>query len=124
MSRTLKLGLATAWTVGILVMVTVPPPDVPRGPTFPIDKLAHFGAFFLFAWLWMAAGTTRRTWIWVLVTGLIYAGGTEFVQEVVPVDRTPDPWDALTNVIGLLSGIVLHVLWTRLRSAVCSPPGS
>lgn len=124
MNRTLSLSLAAFWTVGILVMVAIPPPEVPQSPDIQLDKVAHFGAFFLFAWLWMAAGTTPRTWLWVLITGLIYATGTEFIQDLLPVARHPDPIDALANAGGVLSGIYLHQLWARFRPASSADSGA
>lgn len=108
--------LAAAWTLGILVLIAIPPPDVPQSSELPLDKVGHFGAFFLFAWLWMRTGWGSRTWIWVVAGGLTYGIGTEFVQDLLPVDRHPDPLDAAANAGGVLIGTGLQMIWTRIRA--------
>lgn len=116
--------LAVAWTLGILVLMAIPQPEIPRSSELPVDKVAHFGAFFLFAWLWMRAGSGTRTWIWVLAGGLTYGIGTEFVQDFLPVDRYPDPFDAAANASGVLVGTGLEMMWSRLSARAATVPES
>lgn len=104
--------LAIVWTLGILAACSVPGKDLPEISFYSFDKIAHFAIFAGFGWFWMAALQnllTRRT-AYVLVSGLAYAALTEVYQGLLPFDRTPDPYDALANALGLLTAVLVYRL--------------
>lgn len=103
---------AVLWTLLILAGIIMPSQSLPRGPSLGIDKLIHFGLFFVFSILWMQAGSSPYLPLLVLGGGLLYGIGTEYLQGVLPVARTPDPVDAAVNTAGTLMGIASHWCWS------------
>jgi len=102
MNRYAKL-LALLWTLGILAACSIPGTSLPSVSLWEFDKVAHFALFFGFGALGLWAYPKRAGW--VLLAGLAYAVGTEFYQGLLPWPRTPDPYDALANTIGLFAGV-------------------
>ena len=52
--------------------------------------------------------------------GVLFAGGTEVYQQIIPVRRMSDPYDALADAVGLLIGILLYGLLARYGYAESS----
>ncbi len=108
--RTLFRWLAALWTLGIVVALSLPPANIP-GPSelLAYDKAAHVLLFIGFGALWMAALShpLPRRALMVLFAGIAFAIGSEVYQGLLPFPRTPDPLDALADVVGLLGGIGL-----------------
>lgn len=119
MRRTYRILLALGWTLLILVACTIPGRDLPRVDIVSIDKVAHFTIFAGYGWFWMfAAGNPlARATRWTLATGIAYAVLTEFYQGLLPWERTPDPFDALFNILGLLTAILAFRTLQARRSA-------
>ncbi|GAB5519377.1 MAG: hypothetical protein RhofKO_16280 [Rhodothermales bacterium] len=106
---------AIAWTLGILAACSIPGTSLPSVSLWEFDKVAHFILFCGFGMLWMWAAPQRFSLI--LLLGVAYAIGTEFYQGLLPWPRTPDPYDALANTIGLLAGVG-SVWWRHRRSSM------
>lgn len=101
--------LAAAWTLFILAACSIPGRDLPSVPLPDFDKLAHVVVFTVFAVLWMRAGSaSARTRLAVVAGGFAYAVFTEIYQGWLPFERTPDPFDALANMIGVVLGVALY----------------
>ena len=109
--------VAIVWTLGILAACSIPGQDLPEIDFFSFDKIAHFTVFAGFGWLWMWAlqGPLPHRTGYVLGAGLAYAALTELYQGLLPYDRTPDPYDALANALGLLAAVLLYRLLKRER---------
>lgn len=107
--------LAIAWTLLILALCSIPGDSLPDSSILSFDKLGHFGMFAIFGWLWSRMTTPAGTW-WVLAGGIAFAVATEIYQGLLPFDRTPDPFDALADLIGLLTGILTYRLWMRRQA--------
>lgn len=113
---------AVLWTIGILVGCSIPPSTLsPVGPALSFDKLIHFGLFAVFGVLWMGVlcplrGTTgRRLWrqgAVLSLVGVLFAGGTEVYQHVLPIKRMGDPYDALADSVGVVAGVATYVMYT------------
>lgn len=106
---------AVLWTLGILAACSIPGDDLPTPPIASADKIVHFALFAGFGWLWMRAfpdGPVRATG-YVLAFGLAYAALTEIYQGLLPFGRSPDPYDALANALGLLCAVLLYRLRNR-----------
>lgn len=114
--------LAVAWTVLIVAACLVPGDRVPEVELRLLspDKVVHVGMFFLFGWLWMRATPPAAPASWPR-TGAVVAGGValavaiEVAQDVLPINRFGDPYDAVADLAGLALGVGLG-LWQR-RSA-------
>jgi VanZ family protein len=78
-----------------------------------MDKLVHLALFAALALTGRRAGLPPVG----LVVGLVvYAGLSEVLQGVLPLGRTADPLDALTDVVGVAVGLVV-ARWTASRTA-------
>jgi VanZ family protein len=94
-----------------LVMLFSPASEVPSGFAFS-DKLVHFLLFAALAATGGLAGVRPLP----LALGLIaYAGLSEVLQSILPLDRHGDVRDAVADVLGLLTGLGAVVLVSRNR---------
>ena len=102
-----------AWTVFILLLCSIPGDDLPDLSLFQADKIGHFVVFAIFGGLWLWAGRTRPRYGWVVIGGVVYAVFTELYQGWLPWGRTPDPYDALADALGVIAIVGLHAFWYR-----------
>lgn len=110
-----SLRLAVAWTVLIVVLCTVPVSEMPaQFPPFSYDKWVHLGLFAVFAVLWLRARPGQG--LAILVAGTVFGIGIEVVQGILPIGRSPDPLDAVADVVGLVVGLGLG-MWKSNDSA-------
>jgi len=111
--------MAVLWTAGIVVGISLPASSLsPMSPILSADKLVHFALFFVFGALWMrvlcppdeagARSCLRRGILRLFVLGGLFAGGSELYQQVIPIRRMMDPYDAVANGAGLLVGMGLY----------------
>lgn len=110
-SRIWTRAAATAWTLLILVLCTIPGRDLPDIQIVSADKIGHIGIFAVFGWLWMRTSPPSeldRHFKYVLLLGVAYAVLTEVYQGLLPFGRVPDVWDALANTAGLVIGAAFH----------------
>ena len=106
-------ALSIGWALLILVLCSLPGQSVPDLNLFGLDKLGHFGMFFLGALVW------SRTWpdrlVQILIVGLAFSVGTEVYQGLAPfLSRVADPLDVVADAVGLLAGLAV-VLGLRRR---------
>ncbi len=108
---------ALAWGLFILALCTVPGRSIPDSEIASLDKLVHFGVFFVLAWLWMPPSAGKWASAQVSLGGTMYAAFTELYQGWLPWERTPDPFDFLANVVGLLLGVLSFVAIRTLQAS-------
>ncbi len=106
--------LAVFWTLVILMLCWLPK-EVLREveddsswfqiPNF--DKVVHWGIFLLFTMLWLPVWSSRWRFLWVGLAGLVLAVVSEAGQAMPIVGRDASVADAVTDVIGVLLGLVL-----------------
>ncbi|MBB3046434.1 VanZ family protein [Litorivivens lipolytica] len=83
------------------------------------DKVAHFGAYFLFAILARALPLNDRWRKLLLPVLMLYGGLLEVLQGALIPGRHADPLDALANAVGASCGWVLASrYWQRRRHAL------
>lgn len=108
-------ALALAWVLVILALCSLPGSDIPDLNVVGIDKLGHFGMFFIGAFVWMQAWP--RSTARVLAAGLAFSALTEIYQGVLPfLGRSADPFDVVADALGLIAGLALW-RWLRHRPA-------
>lgn len=114
----MKKLLATAWTVAIIALCTIPGDNLPDVDVISADKMGHFILFTGFGWLWtwVSPRSFRQAAPIVLVTGLLFAAGTEIYQGILPFGREPSIADVIANIAGLLFGVWLFGRLTGTRS--------
>lgn len=89
-----------------------------------MDKAVHFTFYFVMVllaffaktdWIWKGFESLKLLWAIVLFA-IGYGIIIEIIQDLSTVDRQGDPWDALANSIGAISGILfirLLFLWKQ-----------
>lgn len=90
-----------------------------------LDKAVHFTFYFVMVLLAFLA-KSNRVWkgfeslklLWAIVLFAIgYGIIIEIIQDVATVAREGDPWDALANSLGAISGILfIRLLFLRKQS--------
>jgi VanZ family protein len=104
--------VAFAGVVALSLVVLFSPTSGPSGIAVS-DKLIHFLLFAALAVTGRLAGVPTLQ----LAIGLAgYAGLSEVLQAVLPIDRDGDVRDAVADVLGVLAGLTLVFVATR-RSA-------
>lgn len=96
--------------VGVIVVLSLLPgaPAPPGG-----DKLAHFGAYALMAFLGMPLTSTGRGRALMLLAIVAIGGGLEAAQAMMP-SRTPSELDLVADVAGALAGTLIW--WGVVRT--------
>lgn len=98
--------LALLWAAAILALCSIPGSELPDVNVLGIDKVGHFGMFFVGAFVWMRAWP--RSTARVLAAGLVFSALTEVYQGVMPfLGRSPDPFDVVADAAGLVAGLLL-----------------
>jgi uncharacterized membrane protein HdeD (DUF308 family) len=108
------------WTIGPFVAVVVASLVVLFNPgsatpaVWPgVDKVIHMAMFAALALTGRRAGLPTPG----LAVGLVvYAGASEVLQALLPLDRDGDPLDALVDVVGVVAGLLV-ARWVVPRSA-------
>jgi len=92
-----------------LVMLFSPASRVPSGIELN-DKVVHAALFLLLAVTGVMAGLPLRA----LACGLVlYAGVSEVLQAVLPIDRDGSVYDALADLLGVAAGLAAATLVVR-----------
>jgi VanZ family protein len=90
-----------------------------------LDKAVHFTFYFVMVLLAFLAkgkeksqGSGSANFLWYIVLfAICYGIIIEVLQHVATVDRYGDPFDALANSIGAITGMILiHFLFLRKPS--------
>src|SRR5690606_15701243 len=77
-----------------------------------LDKLVHFGAFFVLAWTFHRAFPLPFAW-GMLVLGS-YGVAIEYIQSTLPY-RSAEWEDLLADALGVVAYYACHYGWQRLR---------
>ena len=115
MTRLLAWLPAVAWAGTIFLLSSrsrVPGPELPG-----FDKVAHFGAYAVLAWLLaFAAERSRLPLAVAVVLGLLYGASDEIHQMFVP-GRSPDVLDWFADAAGIAAATFVYVRRRAGRAA-------
>jgi VanZ family protein len=105
---------AALWALFIAYLAGAP--NLPPVPTAThLDKVAHFGAYFILGCLlglgWLAAGR-RPGRGWLLLFAMLLGVSDEIRQARRP-DRSGEVADWLADAVGAAAGIALVTHWPR-----------
>jgi len=113
------LPFVVAVSLSVIVLFT-PESGVPSSPP-GTDKIVHCALFALLAWTGLRAASSRVLARRVLGGLVGYAVLSEVLQElIVPLHRSGDPLDALTDVVGIGLGWAVCTLLARRATARAS----
>ena len=111
LSRISLLLVAVYWP--LLFLATHTPVSASPVSLNSLDKIVHFGAFFvlavLVAFFLFVKGRRTRNWMIGIFAGLcVYAAVDELLQ--IPVGRYCDPADWVADVLGIAAGLTCFLL--------------
>jgi len=112
---------AIGWALLIFVLSSIPKlPTIPTGFR-PIDKVAHFGEYFVFGLLLAGAFARssghrlmQRSLAVAGVLGIAYAILDEFHQKFVP-GRFATVEDAVADALGVAAALLVYLSWHRRK---------
>jgi hypothetical protein len=105
--------VAVLWTLVVLVLCLIPGYWLNRVEKAPwiwvpnLDKLVHWGLFVVHTILWLRVGSTRGRYVWVVLGGVALGIGTELGQKLPIVGRDGNRYDALSDICGVLVGLLV-----------------
>lgn len=110
------------WGLVIFILCTMPPSGFPRVSVSGMDKLVHFGLFFVLTLLVISENNTLRlsgsvlqkTRLIGMVASIIYGGMVELLQLKVFTYRGADWFDLLADVLGAIIAAWLYLPLSRL----------
>ncbi|HWS75452.1 MAG TPA: VanZ family protein [Quisquiliibacterium sp.] len=108
----LPLVHAPAWIVASVLLVlavlyvSLAPLSVPVELPTHFDKLEHAAAYVFLA-VWFTGLVARPRYGRVAVALVAFGLTIEFLQAAMPFGRQGDPWDVLSNIIGIGIGVVM-----------------
>ncbi len=125
MKRIQLLGIRfLLWSIIIFVFCTMPTPKLESPILFPhIDKVVHFGLFFLFgvfAYSWLVRKTSLgKLWSGIVTLLLVgfYGGLIEWLQGQY-FQRSEDIWDWVADVLGGIMGVLLYPILHNIKTKV------
>ncbi len=98
------------WIIITIIALSVPLGKPGKLLQRGLDKTIHTAMFAVMGVL----GQSAFPWSGILITAPI-ALGTEYVQRLLPTKREYNEVDLLANIIGLLLGVILYEIATRLK---------
>jgi len=109
----------------LLVVSVLPGNNLPTVPDwfalFGPDKVAHFGAYGVFALLLSVTLSERRT-KWPIAKSVLlaalYGALMEILQGISGTGRQFDPVDMVANLLGAILGGLAYAAYTKFKSGV------
>ena len=108
-------GPAAIWAAFLFFMSSRP--TVPVDLSMGLDKVAHFGAYFVLGLL-LAHGATRFSYpaVVAIVLGALYGASDEWHQSMVP-GRAAEAGDWVADTLGTIAGVALFIYLRRRRTS-------
>ena len=113
------LILSIVWSILIFVLCTMPANDLPKYRILYMDKIAHFGFFFVQSVLLslLLRYRTKRSYLDIIILStfqaFLYGGVIEFLQNEF-FNRTGDLYYLMADTLGWLLGAVTYPGFFRL----------
>jgi VanZ family protein len=119
------LLVAIGYTVALTIGSLMKPVQFVENPFQFMDKLLHAGAYFgltllwviafiLFNWIFLRLAYFSRAGnaiLFVSIVSIAYGTIIEILQGTMTSYRTPDGWDILANITGVLLAVLLCSLF-------------
>ena len=115
----LFLVLSIAWAILIFVLCTMPSSDLPSTKIPYLDKIAHFGIFFIQSILLSLLFNfqARKSYFQIILLStllaFVYGGFIEILQSEF-FNRSGDPYDLLADIFGGFVGAIIYPTTLRV----------
>lgn len=120
-NKTIFIWGCILWTLVIFILCALPGEDIPD-PHLDIphlDKIVHFGMFFIFSILLAhllkleSSLSSGLIYAIVIFSAFVYGGTIELLQHYF-FNRSGDVYDLLADMAGAIAGCLCYPLFTRL----------
>ncbi len=121
--RNIVLGVALIWSILIIILCLVESKELATAARFDIpyrDKIAHFGFYFTFSFLWLMyflkskKGKSRvASTLLIFTIAVLFGGCLEFAQFYFTSSRSAEWADFFANCLGSLTGLLLCLAITK-----------
>ncbi|MFZ4262856.1 VanZ family protein [Sphingobacterium sp. HJSM2_6] len=125
MNWIINYAWAMLWAIAMLVLLLIPPSDLPSGNFFEgFDKLVHTGCFYLLTTLILFGrvidtkrrATKAKTFFVALIISSVFAFLTEAAQMYFTNDRQGDWWDIFADYVGIGMALFSYLLLYNRRA--------
>lgn len=111
------------FTLGVIILILIaiwmPGSSVPQVGIPNVDKLVHFGMFFVLTAVYYLEYLMRNqklpVWYYVVACIFVFAGLTEFMQ-LFAVERSMDLLDLSADTTGIFVASLLWVAFVKVRA--------
>jgi VanZ family protein len=104
-------------TLVTLFFTMLPPERMGSSQLYSFDKLGHFLIFFgwtlLFGLFMFSKKRTEIKFILIFLIGSLFGISIEILQGILPIGRTMDMYDAVTDILGSFVAVVILFLIKR-----------
>ena len=110
--------LCIVWTAVIFIGCTLPSNLMPTIKVLNVDKMAHFGFFFVQSVLWglLLCFKTKQTHFQIIVlvtlSAFLYGGMIEILQSEI-FNRSSELYDLIADVVGGLTGGLSYRIFAK-----------
>ena len=122
----LLLSFCVIWAMIIFVLCTMPQSRLPQIKIQHLDKVAHFGCFFVQSVLLslLLRYKTKCSYLFIILLStliaLVYGGSIEVLQSKF-FNRTGDIYDLIADVLGGLTGALIYPAIRNLDTRTSRP---
>jgi VanZ family protein len=117
------LAGSVVWAIVIFIFCTMPSDRIPRMRIPHLDKIVHFGFFFIQSvWLSLFFNfQTKNSYSRIILSStlmaFVYGGLIEILQDST-FHRAGDLYDLLADILGGLAGAMAYPVTLRLYDAI------
>jgi len=108
--------LVVAFTILTLLLTLMPSEKLFESRLWSFDKIGHallFGSWTFLLGLYLLFATKRELpLIAIFLIGAFFGISIEILQELLPINRSGDPFDALADIAGCTAAVILLKLLT------------
>ncbi|MEX0778565.1 MAG: VanZ family protein [Balneolales bacterium] len=112
------------WTIITLYLTLSPTEYIAEAGVFQFDKVGHFAMFggwtgLIGLYLMIYKKNYNLNLLPLIIAGILFGAFVEFLQIVLPIDRSPGYMDMLANTLGCLTAYgILKILQSRAKASV------
>jgi len=114
--KLLALSIAIL-TVFTLILTLLPAEKLFESNLWQFDKLGHtilFGTWTLLLGLYLLVSIKKELPLFaIFLIGVFFGTSIEVLQELLPVNRTADPYDVLADIVGCSIAVFALKILTR-----------
>ena len=117
------LAGSIVWAIVIFIFCTMPSGHIPRMRIPHLDKIVHFGFFFIQS-LWLSLFfnfQTKSSYFRIIrlstLSAFVYGGVIELLQDSI-FHRTGDLYDLIADILGGFAGAMAYPAALRLYDAI------